>query len=421
MSVLCQGLSARVVQAQQRGISWLERHLKLLEDFGEPYALALVAHALTFAKAPSSEHAYRLLKRRERSEGGLVYWGKEPVPPPPFKMENQKPFLLPRLPYKYDSNNIAATAYALLACMDHQDNNEPIVMWLNAQRLRDGGWASTQDTYVALRALIEYTNRKRLRDVSSLEVDVEAVALGGVRKKLRVDNTNLAIMQSIDIPEAWGTVKVTAKGAGYGILQMSVQYNVDIPRFQTQPPVRAFSLVSHHHFYGRNHSHIEFQGCASWTYVEESPRSGMAVLEVGVPTGYMIQQQVLDAYVLSRRVPTLQRAKYSPTKMLFYFDYLSVEPTCVNFTIERWFPVANMSRYLPIRVYDYYAPERFNESIFDALPTYLLNICEVCGSSQCPYCAIYNAAMKTTRALPLLLLASVVTITRYLTSFVDIS
>lgn len=86
------------------------------------------------------------------------------------------------------------------------------------------------------------------------------------------------------------------------------------------------------------------------------------------------------------------------------------EETCVNFTIERWYPVANMSRYLPIRVYDYYAPgntssytksclielikkflsERFNETIFDALPTYLLNICEVCGSSQCPYCSIYN-------------------------------
>ncbi|XP_073961941.1 CD109 antigen-like [Choristoneura fumiferana] len=141
-----EGLSARVVQAQQRGISWLERNLKLLEDFGDPYSMAVVAYALTMSKAPSSEHAYRLLKKFQRAEGGLVYWGKERVPPPPYKMENQKPFLLPRLPYKYDSYNIAATAYALLACMDHQDNNEPIVMWLNAQRLMDGGWASTQVT-----------------------------------------------------------------------------------------------------------------------------------------------------------------------------------------------------------------------------------------------------------------------------------
>lgn len=35
---------------------------------------------------------------------------------------------------------------------------------------------------------------------------------------------------------------------------------------------------------------------------------------------------------------------------------LDHEETCVNFTIERWYPVANMSRYLPLRVYDYYAP-----------------------------------------------------------------
>jgi hypothetical protein len=41
---------------------------------------------------------------------------------------------------------------------------------------------------------------------------------------------------------------------------------------------------------------------------------------------------------------------------VFFFSQLDNEDTCVNFTIERWYPVANMSRYLPIRVYDYYAP-----------------------------------------------------------------
>ncbi|CAH0713091.1 unnamed protein product, partial [Brenthis ino] len=394
-----EGLSARVATAQQRAVEWLERHLQLLHECGEPLALALAACALAAAKAPGAEHAYRLLKRHQRTEGGLMYWGKEPVPQPPYKMENQKPFLLPRLPYTYDSNNIAATAYALLACMDHQDNNEPIVMWLNSQRLKDGGWASTQDTYIALRALIEYTNRKRLRDVSSLHVSVEAVALRGGARSLRVRNDNLATMQTIDIPEAWGTVKVTARGAGYAVLQMSVQYNVDTPRFQTAPPLRAFDLLANAHYYGRNQSHIRYQTCASWTLTQESPRSGMAVLEVSIPTGYMIQQQRLDSYVLSRSVHLLQRARYTPEKVVFYFDYLDHETTCVNFTIERWYPVANMSRYLPIRVYDYYAPERFNESIFDALPTYLLNICEVCGSSQCPYCAIYNGAARLTALL----------------------
>lgn len=61
-----------MAQAQRNGITWLEKNLKLLEEYGSPYALALVAYALTVSKAPSSEHAYRLLKRRQRSEGNKV-------------------------------------------------------------------------------------------------------------------------------------------------------------------------------------------------------------------------------------------------------------------------------------------------------------------------------------------------------------
>lgn len=63
--------------------------------------------------------------------------------------------------------------------------------------------------------------------------------------------------------------------------------------------------------------------CISWTNLNESIRSGMAVLDVGIPTGYWIQQQKLDTYILSRRVRNLQRARYQERKVLFYFDYVS--------------------------------------------------------------------------------------------------
>lgn len=58
-----------------------------------------------------------------------------------------------------------------------------------------------------------------------------------------------------------GTVKVDARGTGYAILQMHVQYNVDIEKFQTQPPVKAFDLVTKQFFYGRNQSHITYVSC----------------------------------------------------------------------------------------------------------------------------------------------------------------
>ncbi|XP_071443388.1 CD109 antigen [Hetaerina americana] len=394
------GLGSQVALAQGKAMKWLESNLNLLEKKGNAYEVALVSYALMISKSAYAEAAFGNLASHAREEGGLMYWARESVPLPPYKLENQKPFSLPRLPYKYDASNIEATSYALMTYVARQELMvDPIVKWLNAQRLTDGGWASTQDTAAAMKALIEYTVRSRLRDVSQLTISVEATALPGQVKTLHVTDSNLAQLQRIEIPEAWGTVKVQAKGAGYAILQMSVQYNVDIPRFQTDPPVPAFSLSTRPHFHGRNQSHITFRSCARWTNFEESERSGMAVLDVAIPTGYIIQQQDLDAYVTSKQVPLLQRARFLTKKVVFYFDYLDKHETCVNFTVERWHPVANMSRYLPIRVYDYYAPERFNETIFDSLSTYLLNICEVCGSSQCPYCPIYNGAVPSLRVL----------------------
>jgi hypothetical protein len=86
-----------------------------------------------------------------------------------------------------------------------------------------------------------------------------------------------------------------------------------------------------------------------WILEDESPRSGLAVLEVAVPTGYIVQQQNLDAYVrwlaYQSKVdyftsnirpvsqgsrPTrqehghrLQRARFTENKVFFYFDYVS--------------------------------------------------------------------------------------------------
>ncbi|KAL1431844.1 hypothetical protein MTO96_013936 [Rhipicephalus appendiculatus] len=136
---------------------------------------------------------------------------------------------------------------------------------------------------------------------------------------------------------------------------------------------------------------------SSWIRTEESPRSGMAVLEVNLPSGYYIQQQTLDAYVQSGAVRNLREARYEEKKAEIYFDYLDTSPICVNFTAQRWYPVANMTRFISIRVYDYYAPERFNETMFEVYNLYALSICHVCGSYQCPYCPVFNTAPTSFR------------------------
>lgn len=259
---LSSGLSSKVAIAQKRAVQWLERNMDLIRERGRAFDIAIVAYALMKSKAAWAETAYLELSRIRRQEGGLMYWGRQAVPQPPSKIENQKPFLLPRLPYEYDSENIEATAYALMVHVARQEIFvNDIVRWLNTQRLTDSGWASTSDTAAALKALIEYTSAQRIRDVSSLSVIVEATALPGKTSILHVNEHNRANLQFIDIPNAWGTVKVQAKGVGYAILQMHVQYNVDIARFQTKPPVSAFELWTRPHFSGRNMSHITFFSC----------------------------------------------------------------------------------------------------------------------------------------------------------------
>lgn len=56
-----------------------------------------------------------------------------------------------------------------------------------------------QDTAWAMKALIEYTNRARLRDVLSLTVTVEATALPGKTMILHVDKSNIAQLQKIEV------------------------------------------------------------------------------------------------------------------------------------------------------------------------------------------------------------------------------
>ncbi|CAD6233371.1 GSCOCT00007160001.2-RA-CDS [Cotesia congregata] len=410
-------LGTRIALSQAKAVRWLEINLNHVNKHGSPYEIAIVAYALSLAKSPSSEMAFNMLNQRQIQEEEFLYWARQRLPPLPTKSENNRPYGLPRLPYAYDSENIETSAYALLLYVERSQDYKAdgIVKWLNSQRLTDGGWASTQDTMWAMKALMKYTSASRLREVTELTVKVEPTALKGGVKRFNINNKNIAKLQSFEVPEAWGTVQFDITGSGYIIVQMSVQYNVDLKKFQTEPPVKAFDLVVRHNSYGRNQSHINYLSCQRWTNFNESERSGMAILDVTIPTGYIIQQQNLDAYVRAREVRNLQRARFAEQKVLFYFDYLDNEETCVNFTIERWYPVANMSRYLAVRVYDYYAPERFNETIFDALSTYLLNICEVCGSSQCPYCPIYNAAMTlSTPAVFMIIISVIFTTVRYL-------
>lgn len=263
-----------------------------------------------------------------------------------------------------------------------------------------------------MQALTEFSVLSLSRDVTDITVTVEAPSTPGFTRQLHIGRDNLSKLQSLSIPNAWGVIMVRAQGSGLAIVQLHVEYNVDTwKHLVTPPPVPAFALNIRQYSYGRNSSHVAFRSCQSWIRTEESPRSGMAVLEVNLPSGYYIQQQTLDAYVQSGAVRNLREARFEEKKIEVYFDYLDTSPICVNFTAQRWHPVANMTRFISVRVYDYYAPERFNETMFELYNLYALSICHVCGSYQCPYCPVFSAGHSLKQSDQRTLLFSVLLLT----------
>ena len=61
-----------------------------------------------------------------------------------------------------------------------------------------------------------------------------------------------------------------------------------------------------------------------WLRPDISERTGLAVMEIDIPTGYRITNDVLRSYAQSGDVPTMRRAEEYGRKVVYYFDYVSI-------------------------------------------------------------------------------------------------
>ncbi|XP_050702984.1 LOW QUALITY PROTEIN: CD109 antigen-like [Eriocheir sinensis] len=383
---------ARVNIAKTNAIRYLEREL---ESHHDPYEVAMVAWALSKADSSKKETAFNLLDSMKREHGNKVYWSREPISFNNLVYENsQRPFMLPKDDQKWDAHAVETTAYALLVYLARDGIGiiqENIVRFLAVMRELDGGLISTLDSVAAMEALVEYSYRARLRDVTDMRVVIEHSADPNFTVDVN-NNLELAELRSFELSNIWGHLSIVGHGSGQALVQLDYSFGVDVEPLLDYPPVPAFDFSVYSEFYGRNNSHLRFTACQRWTNLEESETSGVAVVEVHLPSGYYVMQDDLIRLVESRTVRNLRWAYRTSTQVKFFFNNLDSEETCVTYEVERWHPVANHSRYNMARVYDLYQPERFNMSLMEVYPLYDLDLCEVCGSYQCPYCPFYSSA-----------------------------
>ncbi|XP_076469788.1 CD109 antigen-like [Babylonia areolata] len=390
----------------------------------EVFHMAISTYALSFSQEMSST-AFKRLWSWVRNDSEGLYFADQKVPENPSETLTNERFLYPRQELMNDGYAVQSTAYALLALIKNNGNKvhrDSLMRWLNTMRNSIGGFASTQDTLVAMDALSEFTQVDPNRNVFDLMVQLTATATPTWIHQYFLKKHDYTTLYRSSIPTVWGMVKVLAQGTGRALMQLTTTVNVEYKHLMKPTQLSDFSdrdsdriqffdlMIDDLQWHGRNFSIMEMKPCVRWIYTERSLTSGLAVLEIDIPSGFIVMNDTLRDYVRSQLVPNLKRAEFYGRKVVFYFNYLDESYTCVTFRAARWYPVANATIQHRMRVYDYYEPGMHNTTLYTTFNLFTLNICYVCGSYQCPYCPYFNVAtaIKATFTLLTLLLGVVI-------------
>ncbi|KAK7498039.1 hypothetical protein BaRGS_00010627 [Batillaria attramentaria] len=394
----------------------------------EVFHLAITAYALSLSQE-KAKPAFERLWSWVRNDSEELYFADQKVPENPSEILNNVRFLHPRQELMNDGYAVQSTAYALMALINNNGNKnhrDSLMRWLNTMRNSIGGFASSQDTLIAMDALYQFTQVDPNRNVFDLMFRIESTATPTWVKEHFLKKDDYTTLYLDSIPIVWGMVKVTAQGTGRALMQLTTTVNVEYPHLLKTPqltdmddrdsdPIQFFDLmIDKLQWHGRNFSVMEMWPCARWIYTERSLTSGLSVLEIDIPTGFIVMNDTLRDYVRSNIVPNLKRAEFYGRKVVFYFSYLDESYTCVHFRADRWYPVANATIQHRMRVYDYYEPGMHNTTMYTTYNLFTLNICYVCGSYQCPYCPYFNVATAIKATITLLCLVMGVMLQRYI-------
>ncbi|XP_067667133.1 alpha-2-macroglobulin-like protein 1 [Haliotis asinina] len=262
--------------------------------------------------------------------------------------------------YRASALNVETTAYALLAYLEEDDleSSLKIVKWLQKQRNPQGGFASTQDTVVALDALSKFATSVRSGDKLKLSLTVEGE---NVHRTFMVSQSNSMVMQTqpLKVPNE---ITLSGTGTGCALFQATVRYNtydldkVDQPftlNVTVQPPDPVKPDCR------RRTINI----CTAFV---KGGRSGMAIVNAKMVTGWLVAADSLERL---KKDSFLQLKRYEvdstrPDSVHFYFDELTEVTQCFNFDVTQEIKVDNTKEAV-VQVYDYYDTELVTKAFYN--------------------------------------------------------
>lgn len=299
------------------------------------YSLAIIAYAIQMTEDLTKESYMKKLMLRVTEKSGMNFWQKEIPKSDTQNYWNSQP----------NSVNVEMSAYALQACMEAGNVVDAIkiMRWLITQQNEKGGFQSTQDTVVGLQALAKIASKTFSPD-SDIAVDIRPDI--GDSASFTVNSDNAFVLQKTKLPSDAREFNILTRGSGFGIVQISYQYNIDVngewPRFKLEPKVHENS----------NKKFLHLIACTNYIADDYSTLSNMAVMEVELPSGFTFDLDSKDALMSTKNVKKVE-LENSDTKIVIYFDHIGVESVCPEIKAYREHSVAKQKR-VSVKVYDYY-------------------------------------------------------------------
>lgn len=276
--------------------------------------------------------------------------------------------------WNYRSLGVEVAGYALLSYIEHGllPDATPIMRWLTTQRYDRGGFTSTQDTFVALKAMAKFSAR------TSTHRNDYRVTVRPKRDKMYlfdVDSRSLNVLKQ-DLDSATRKVQVELLGKGAGIFQIAYQYyqNIVVEKSSFNLEV---NLLPNSTYYRQ-----ELNVCVSFNAKEAYEYSNMALVEVFFPSGIVADKDSVRDLSIGRNIQKTE-LRFGGTSLVVYYIRLGAKSNCFGVTAERHFKVA-LHRPVHVVVYDYYdngaKSDRFAIASYEGK---VMQMCDVCDDEDC--------------------------------------
>ncbi|NXU42747.1 A2ML1 protein, partial [Drymodes brunneopygia] len=322
---------------------------KVVHNITNIYTEALLAYAFALAGdyETTQELLYKLEEQAIRS-GGQIHWSPKPSSPAStvFWPGTQ-------------SVDIELTAYVLLAFLSKarvhagdMTTAAGIVAWLMRQQNAYGGFASTQDTVVALQALAKYAGRTFS---TSGQAVVRVRSQRAFGKAFQVSRQKRLQVQRAALVEIPGQFLLQAHGSSCILAQAVLRYHEPSPR----TPVIFTLRVS-----------TELNNCSQGnlrvltvrilaSYIGSRVTSNMVIIEVSLLSGFVMTSRSRANVVqvnIQIREDEDAVTSFSPSLLIsFHRRQLNDESQTFILQLEQVIQVKNLKP-ASIKIYDYYQP-----------------------------------------------------------------